>query len=1807
MKTKKQKLNVMKAITLKLQFIVLITLFTQVLNAQCTGCNLTITVPTSSSFNLTPGQTVCIVGTGNFTGTLNSFSGNTLCIGSGVNYNPSSPPNYNGNWTIINNGTFSNTGNLNFNSGTSFTNGPTGSINLTNSVSINSGTTFNNFGTMQLNSLTINGGGSVQLGGTTTISGALNNNGNLTVHGFISASSITNNSGASITGGSSTSCNYLTTSGTFTNNGSIGGTGNALIIGATLSGSGTISSPASTAISTPSSQPTSLNLTFNGTSVNGTFNQASSSVGGYIILRATNTINTPPATTNPTNYRNLTVGQTLGLWEIVAFNNGQNNTTFSDNVSSLCNFIHYRILSYNLSGNCRVYNTSSPLTNFIDIRPTITSTSPGTLSGAGSVVLGATASSGIVNWYATSSGGSILGTGNTFNTPSISTTTNYFAEAVNGSCISSTRTQVTATIVYPEIEIRGNGFLISSGDTTPSTTDFTILGTTDVTYGSITRTFQIRNLASTGVLNIGGITFTGTNASDFSIGTPPPSTIATNGTSTFTIVFNPSGLGTRNATINIPNNDQNENPYTFAISGTGIDDVDGDLVDANVDLDNDNDGIRDNDECRTCTFDPFQNGSFESPSIPTGTMAFLPTASVTGWQTSAENVIEIWNSGFNGVTAAAGNQFAELNANVPGVLYQTFCLNGAGGTINWSIRHRGRSGTDTAFVKFGSSLANALASTPIVTMVSGNTSWASYSGTYTIPTGMRQIVLTFQAGPTASGDQSVGNFIDDIQITINQSCIDSDGDGVADVNDLDSDNDGIPDIEENGFRNLSNQTGTFDKTNSALWADTNNNGYNDYIEAMISGGTYVILNTDGDAVPNYIDLDSDNDSLFDTDEAGILFGDGDIDGNGTGDYADTDGDGIMNIHDNLTGFGVNAKAYAQDTDTNGVGDYLQLDANTDGTFDIRSGLYATLDANNDGRIDGSADADTDGLLDSFDSNTSLWGSPRNLDQKLYLSFDGRNDFAEDTPILGGLSTLTLMAWISLNPAFTGTGVVVGQNNCYIRVSGTRQLQVVINGNAYAYTNITALDTSRWYHVGITLGAGTLTVFVNGDPQTFSVSGAINADASNLTLGRNPGASNMFFFGKMDEVRVFNTNLSTTQFQRIINQEIFNNSAQVRGTFVPLNVGSLNYATLLRYYRMDAYRGDIADNFTTPTIDTGSGLRLFNVKAIAPQEAPMPYVTVRAGSLATAVDDPSRDIHGNDVLNYNWNIIDVRHNITETTNSTDLGMVINPGVRVTMNNDTRIQNSWYLKIDGVLDLQGRSQLIQTNASELDVTSAGAIERDQQGTSNLFNYNYWSSPVSAINTTINNGTFTVNSVLKDGTTATPQNITWTNGLNGSPTAPITLSNYWIFKFQNLTNSYANWQSVGANGSLNTGEGFTLKGSGAATANQNLTFVGKPNNGTITIPIAANNLNLTGNPYPSAIDANLFISLNSGSTTGTLYFWEHANNNNTHNLTGYQGGYSVRNLTGGVGPTAPAGINGVGTSTKIPGRYIPVGQGFFVVGSTTGGNITFQNSHRAFVRENNSASNTLFRHGNTIQNYVGNNEEDPVVTDQYARLRLGMTSKDNYHRNILLGFMEDLASHDYDYGYDAETIDNQNNDVYFVANNKRMVIQGVDYFDINTMYPIGVKAYVTGEIKFTMDEVENLPSTQRYYILDQQDGIFHDITNQPFVVEVPQGNTDNRFVLAFKNTTALNTDDHALQNGVQMVYTQSNTQLTIKNYVADATIHTVVLYNMLGQEVMTYKVTGQDQTQIQIPVRGISAGTYIAKAISDQGTTSKKIVFN
>jgi len=129
------------------------------------------------------------------------------------------------------------------------------------------------------------------------------------------------------------------------------------------------------------------------------------------------------------------------------------------------------------------------------------------------------------------------------------------------------------TVVAPEMDVQGNGVSIADGDVTPDSADHTDFGNADITSGTVVRTFTIEN-TGTGTLNLTGsspyVVIGGTDAADFSVTVIPASSIsASGGTTTFEITFDPSATGIRLATISIGNDDTDENPYDFAVMGTG--------------------------------------------------------------------------------------------------------------------------------------------------------------------------------------------------------------------------------------------------------------------------------------------------------------------------------------------------------------------------------------------------------------------------------------------------------------------------------------------------------------------------------------------------------------------------------------------------------------------------------------------------------------------------------------------------------------------------------------------------------------------------------------------------------------------------------------------------------------------------------------------------------------------------------------------------------------------------------------------------------------------------------------------------------------------------------------------------------------------------------------------------------------------------------------------------------------------------------------------------------------------------------------
>ncbi|MCB9329947.1 MAG: choice-of-anchor D domain-containing protein [Lewinellaceae bacterium] len=131
--------------------------------------------------------------------------------------------------------------------------------------------------------------------------------------------------------------------------------------------------------------------------------------------------------------------------------------------------------------------------------------------------------------------------------------------------------QYTFTASAPEINLQGNSVSIADGDVTPDAADHTDFENACVSGGTVVRTFTIEN-TGTGDLTIpaAGITITGAEMADFTVGgITLPATINGGNATTFTVTFDPSATGLRSATVNIDNDDSDENPYNFDIQGTG--------------------------------------------------------------------------------------------------------------------------------------------------------------------------------------------------------------------------------------------------------------------------------------------------------------------------------------------------------------------------------------------------------------------------------------------------------------------------------------------------------------------------------------------------------------------------------------------------------------------------------------------------------------------------------------------------------------------------------------------------------------------------------------------------------------------------------------------------------------------------------------------------------------------------------------------------------------------------------------------------------------------------------------------------------------------------------------------------------------------------------------------------------------------------------------------------------------------------------------------------------------------------------------
>ena len=149
------------------------------------------------------------------------------------------------------------------------------------------------------------------------------------------------------------------------------------------------------------------------------------------------------------------------------------------------------------------------------------------------------------------------------------------------------------------------------------------------------------------------------------------------------------------------------------------------------------------------------------------------------------------------------------------------------------------------------------------------------------------------------------------------STVDTDGDGLPNYLDLDSDGDGIPDnVEAQTTTGYIQPAGT----------DTNNDG----LDNAYGTNGLIPVDTDGDGTPDFLDINSDNQGPNDTVEAGI-----------TPSGSDTDGDGLDNAMDSTNGYTDPGGSIDNPVNTNGGSIALpdwDNDVNSGGDVDYRDAI-----------------------------------------------------------------------------------------------------------------------------------------------------------------------------------------------------------------------------------------------------------------------------------------------------------------------------------------------------------------------------------------------------------------------------------------------------------------------------------------------------------------------------------------------------------------------------------------------------------------------------------------------------------------------------------------------------------------------------------------------------------------------------------------------------------------------------------------------------------------------------------------------------
>lgn len=415
------------------------------------------------------------------------------------------------------------------------------------------------------------------------------------------------------------------------------------------------------------------------------------------------------------------------------------------------------------------------------------------------------------------------------------------------------------------------------------------------------------------------------------------------------------------------------------------------------------------------------------------------------------------------------------------------------------------------------------------------------------------------------------------------------------------------------------------------------------------------------------------------------------------------------------------------------------------------------------------------------------------------------------------------------------------------------------------------------------------------------------------------------------------------------------------------------------------------------------------------------------------------------------------------NVTVSSLTINNGATLLVVSGNNLTVSTIVTNSGTLTLQNNANLLQSSSAISNHNSGNIVVKRNSSLLLRLDHTLWSSPVA--------------------------------GQNLFSFSPQTLTNRF-YTYNTSSNGYVS-TGLDANTIFTPGNGYAIRAPNNHPATVPTlwegSYVGVPNNGTIpyTLSNAGSGFNLIGNPYPSPIDALQFITENSSSIGGTLYFYAHSLTMNADGSFPDGTNYSTWNSAAStVATTAAAGDPH--PVPVVPNGIIQVGQGF-IVKATNSGVINFKNTMRI---------------GNNADQFLRSFETEK------SRVWLNLSTESGTDINqIAVAYLEG-ATDGVDNDYDGLALGNSGSYLSTKIDNDHYVIQSRGLpFDANDQVALGFRATFAGNYKIILSDKDGLFSgDQDIFIRDNLLGIEHNIKISPYLFSSQIGTFHERFQLVF-----------------------------------------------------------------------------------------------